>query len=172
MPDISEILKRAKARESVVSLCLAGDEVAEVERLERKLGELSSDWAPSSMADSNPAEKIAKQIKAARDRMRKSEVEFRLRSLGAKAWSDLVAAHPSKNKNEAWDPNTFPQALLAACCVDPEMKPADVDALFEVLNEGQRNEILQAAYDVNAEATSIPFSVSASGILASLTGEK
>lgn len=172
MPDFSEILKRAKPREKSVFLCLAGNEVAEVERLERQLTELSDTWQPDSLAGANPGEKIARQIKAARDRMRKAEVEFKLRALGDRAWSDLVAAHPSKNKNEAWDPETFPKALLAKCCIDPVMTADQVEELFEVLNEGQRGELVQGGYDVNAEATSIPFSVSASGILSSLTAGK
>lgn len=172
MPDISEILKRAKPRERSVFLNLAGDEVAEVERLERQMAELSDTWQADSLAAGNPHEKLAKRIAAVRERMKRSEVEFRFRALGAQAWSDLIAAHPSKNKNEAWDPETFPQALLAQCCVDPVMSPEQVNELFEVLNEGQRTELCQAAYDVNAEATSIPFSVSASAILNSLTAGK
>lgn len=172
MPDISDILKRAKPREKSVFLNLAGDEVAEVERLERQMAELSDTWQPDSLAGGNPHAKLAKQIKAARDRMAKAEVEFRLRALGDKAWSDLIAAHPSKNKGEAWDPETFPKALVATCCVDPVMTVDQAEELFEVLNEGQRAELCQGAYDVNAEATSIPFSVSASGILNSLTAGK
>lgn len=172
MPDITDILKRAKRREKSVFLCLAGDEVAEIERLERQLASLADTWQPDSLAGADPREKISKQIKAVRERMRKAEVEFKLRALGDKEWSDLVAAHPGKERQQAWDPETFPKALVSACCVDPEMTPDQATELFEVLNEGQRNELMQAAYDVNAEATHIPFSVSASGILGSLIGEK
>lgn len=172
MPDFSDILKRAKPREKSVFQCLAGDEAAEVERLERELASLPEAWRSDSLAAKDPAEAIRKKIEAARARMRKAEVEFKFRALGDKAWSDLVAAHPSKNKHEAWDPETFPKALLSVCCVDPVMTADQVGELFEVLNEGQRGELVQAAYDVNAEATSIPFSVSASGILNSLTAGK
>ncbi|MGW6739726.1 hypothetical protein ACWGDX_03085 [Streptomyces sp. NPDC055025] len=172
MPDISEILKRAKPREKSAYMCLAGDVLAEVDRLERELAGLSDTWKPESLASSNPGEKIAKKIKALREQMQKAETEFRFRAIGARAWSDLVAAHPSKNPNEGWDPQTFPRALVSACCVDPVMTPEQADQLFEVLNEGQRTELMQAAYDVNAEATSLPFSVSASAIFNSLTGEK
>ncbi|MFH8752935.1 hypothetical protein ACH4GK_17930 [Streptomyces rimosus] len=172
MPDITEIIKRAKPRETTVTLYLAGDEAAEVERLEAELAGLSDTWQPDSLGAKNPGEKLAKEIAAARKRLKASAVEFRLRALGRLAWSDLVAAHPSKDKAQAWDPETFPQALLAACCVEPAMKPEQVADLFEVLNEGQRIALCQAAYDVNAEATSVPFSVSASSILASLTDGK
>jgi len=171
MPDITEILKRAKPRETTVTLYLAGDQAAEVERLERQLADIGDTWKPDSLAATNPAEALAKKIQAARERLKKSGVDFRLKALGDQAWSDLVAAHPSTKKDELWDPVSFSRALVSACCVDPEMKPGDVDQLFEVLNEGQRQELQQAAYDVNAGATSVPFSVSASGILAALTDE-
>ncbi|MEU7597277.1 hypothetical protein AB0B79_30235 [Streptomyces sp. NPDC039022] len=172
MPDITEILKRARPRETTVTLYLAGDEAAEVERLEKELAAVSDTWQPDSLSSKPPGEKLAKQIAAARERLKKSAADFRLRALGRLAWSDLVAAHPSKNRDQAWDPETFPQALLAKCCIEPTMKPEQVADLFEVLNEGQRIELCQAAYDVNAEATSVPFSVSASSILASLTDGK
>lgn len=172
MPDINEILKRAKPREKTVPICLAGDELAEIERLEQELANLPASWRADSLAAKDPGEAIRKKIETVKARMRKAEVPFRLRALGDKAWSDLVAAHPSKNKHEAWDPETFPKALLAVCCVDPVMTADQVGELFEVLNMGQREELCQAAYDVNAEATSIPFSLSASGILNSLTDGK
>jgi hypothetical protein len=170
MPDISEIIKRAKPRETTVTLYLAGDEAAEIERLEGQLAGLSDTWKPTSLASTNPAEALAKKIKAARERIAKSAVEFQFRALGDKAWSDLIAAHPSKQEGQDYDPETFPRALVSACCVDPVMTAEQADALFEVLNVGQRNELMNGAFDVNAAATSIPFSVSASGILAAITG--
>ncbi|MFF2522231.1 hypothetical protein [Streptomyces liangshanensis] len=172
MADIAEILKRAKPREKSVFLCLAGDLIAEIDRLERDLSDQGSTWRPESLASSNPAEKIAKKIKAVREQMKRAETEFRFQALGYKMWSDMIAAYPSKNENERWDPETFPRALISACCVDPVMNGTQVAELFEVLNEAQRDELAQAAYDVNAEATSIPFSVSASGILAAITDAK
>jgi hypothetical protein len=168
MPDITDILKRAKPRQKPVWLCLAGDVVAEIEDLERQLGSVADTWAPDSLAATNPAEAIAKKIKSARERMRKQEVKFLLQSLGDKAWSDMVAAHPSADKNQIWDPETFPKAALIACCIDPVMTAEQAEELFAVLNQGQREELLAAAYEVNADATAIPFSVSASGILASI----
>lgn len=172
MPDITDILKRAKRREQTVVLCLAGHEVAEIERLERELASLADAWQPDSLAATDPREKIAKQIKAVRERMRKSEVEFRFRALGSKEWSDLLAAHPSPKRDEVWDVETFPQAVIVASCVDPVMLPEQAVELFEVINEGQRAELFQAAMSVNSEATHIPFSLSASGILSSLTDAK
>ncbi|MEO3978769.1 hypothetical protein [Streptomyces sp. CAU 1734] len=172
MPDISEILKKAKAREKSVFICLAGDLLAEADRLEKQLQETTEEFRADSLASANPAEKLSRELKAVREKMRKAEVEFRFRALGARAYSDLLAAHPGKEPGEGFDPDTFPQALVSACAVDPVMTPEQAGELFEVLNEGQRNTLMQGAYDVNNETASLPFSVTASGILGSLTGGK
>lgn len=171
MPDIAEILAKAKPREHTVRICLAGDVAAEVDRLEAQLAAVS-EWKATSIADQHPGVEIAEQIAAARERMREAEVEFTFRALGAKAWSDLVAQHPGKTADEAWDAETLAPALVAASAVDPVMTSEQVDELFESLNNGQRDELIAAAWQVNGEATSVPFSLAASAILASRTGEK
>ncbi|MFP3986876.1 hypothetical protein U9R90_05115 [Streptomyces sp. E11-3] len=171
MPDISEILAKAKPREHTVRICLAGDVAAEVDRLEGELQALGQ-WTSQSLAEENPGVALAEQIAAARERMREAEVAFTFRALGAKAWSDLVAQHPGKAEGEAWDVDTLAPALVAASAVDPAMSPDQVDELFEQLNHGQREELIGAAWSVNGEATSVPFSLHASAILASHTAEK
>lgn len=171
MPDIKDVLKKVRPRELTVRVCLAGDVAAEVERLEAQLSSLS-EWRPDSIADQNPGVEIAEKIAAARREMQEAEVEFTFRSLGAEAWSDLVAMHPGKTEDAAWDDNTLPPALVAASCVDPEMTPEDLAQLFEALNLGQRQQLIEAAWQVNGEATSVPFSLHASAILASHTDGK
>jgi hypothetical protein len=169
--DIAEVMKKATPRERTVIVCVAGDAAAEVDRLEAELARHSQGWQPASLADKHPGEKIARQIEAARQRMREAEVEFRFRAIGHKAWSDLVAEHPSGNAEQRWNTDTFPPALIAAACIDPVMTPEQVGELLEVLNEGQADELFNAAYEVNAEPTQVPFSLAASAILAS-TAEK
>ncbi len=171
MPDIKDILAQATPREHTVRICLAGDVAAEVERLEADLAATSS-WQQQSLAEANPGIEIAERIKDARERMQAAEVPFTFRALGDKAWSDLVAEHPGKTPDEAWDDETLAPALVAACAIDPVMTPKDVDALFETLNLGQRQELINAAWSVNSEGTSVPFALHASAILASHTGGK
>jgi hypothetical protein len=171
MPDIKDILAKARPREHTVRICLAGDVAAEVERLEAELAATSS-WQQQSIADAHPGIEIAEQIKEARERMTAAEVPFTFRALGAKAWSDLVAEHPSDKPDEAWDDESLAPALVAACSVDPVMTPDDVEALWEQLNLGQRQELINAAWSVNGEATTVPFALHASAILASHTDGK
>ncbi|GFH34288.1 hypothetical protein [Streptomyces pacificus] len=171
MPNLKDILAKARAREHTVRICLAGDVAAEVDRLEAELAGLSQ-WQQESLADKNPGLELAEKIKAARERMKEAEVDFTFRALGAKAWSDLVAEHPGKDSDESWDAESLAPALVAACAVDPEMTPAEVDELFEALNFGQRQQLIDAAWQVNGEATTIPFALHASAILASHTEGK
>jgi hypothetical protein len=173
MPDISEILKKAKRRQKSVHLCLAGDLVADLEGLERQLADVGGDaWSPDSLADEDPRTALAKKVAAARDKVRKSYTEFKFQALGDKEWSDLLAAHPPKDKNQSWDIETFPKALIAACAIDPVMLSDQVVELFQILNAGQREELFQGAFDVNTEAPGVPFSLSASGILEALTAAR
>lgn len=171
MPDIKDVLAKARPRELWVRVCLAGDVAAEVDRLEAELAAVSQ-WQPDSIADQHPGLALAEQIAEARERMRDSEVEFTFRALGARAWSDLVAQHPGTTDEEAWDAETLAPALVAASAIDPEMSPEELEELFEALNMGQRQALIDAAWRVNGEATSVPFSLHASAILASRTDEK
>lgn len=172
MPDISDILKKAKRRQKSVFIALAGDRLAELERLEKELAGLGDAWAPGSIAETDPRKQLAQKVSAARQAVRDSETEFRFEALGDKAWSDLVAAHPPKEKGHAFDPETFAPALIAACALDPVMTVDQVKELFDVFNHAQRDALWQGAFDVNTEATGIPFSLNASGILDSLTDGK
>lgn len=171
MPDIKEILAKARPREHTVRICLAGDVAAEVERLEAELSAVSN-WRSESLAEQHPGIALAEQIAAARERMKEAEVAFTFRALGAKAWSDLVAQHPSEKADEAWDDESLAPALVSASSFDPVMTPEDVAELFEQLNMGQRQELINAAWTVNGEATAVPFALHASAILASRTDGK
>ena len=170
MPNIEEILKKAKPRETTVPLYLAGDLVAEIEILERQLAEAGDGtWTPDSMADTDPRAPIAEKIAQVRKKLKASEVVFRFRALPDTEWSDLLAAHPPKDENGIFDVDTFPRAVISKCCVSPIMTPEQVDRLNAVLNQPQRNQLFDGAYGVNTEGTALPFSVTASGILAGLT---
>lgn len=162
---VAGIIGKAKPAERTVALCLAGDLNAEVEDLERDLARVGE---VTSMADGGGRRVIAEQIETVRGKMRESEVVFRFRAISPKAWSDLITAHPATSEDRAFNTDTFPPALIAACGVDPVFDgPAQVGELFEVLNQGQRDELFDCAWRVNRESVSVPFSVAASVLLGS-----
>jgi hypothetical protein len=170
MPNIDDILKQAKPRERTVPVCIRGDLASRVEQLAEELSKVSKDWEPQDIADEHPGRRIAAELKAAREEAAAAEVPFTLRYIGDRAYSDLVAAHPSENQNELFDDRTFPRALIVASCVDPVMDEKQAAALFEVINEGEIKKLFDAAWDVHNSADLGPFSLAASALLAGLGG--
>lgn len=169
---IEDILKRAKPREKTVQVCIRGDLAGEAERLQDELSRVSEDWEPSDLTDVHPGRAVSEELKAVHAQVRESEEPFTLRYIGDRAYSDLMAAHPSDSDQEAFNSQTFPRALIAASCVQPEMSEEQVIALFEVINEGEIKKLFDAAWDVHNSSDLIPFSLAASALLAALGGEK
>jgi hypothetical protein len=169
---IEDILAKAKPREKVVMVCIRGDLAGEAERLQDELSRVSEDWEPADLGDVHPGRAIADQLKAVHKQVREAEEPFTLRYIGDKAYSDLMAAHPAENDQEAFNSETFPRALVAASCVQPVMSEEQVIELFEVINEGEIKKLFDAAWDVHNSSDIIPFSLAASALLASLIGEK
>ncbi|MFC4006644.1 hypothetical protein ACFOY2_05390 [Nonomuraea purpurea] len=177
MATFADVKKKAKLPEKSVPLCLAGDLQAEFEELERQLQieRTRPDKPGATMAASgrSPAEtELAQRIEALRERMQADTTVFRLRALPKKKWSDLVAAHKPRpeDKENGLDYNgdTLPVALVAACCVDPQMSVPEVEELVdEVLSQGQWDELYSGAFFLNRRKVDIPFSASASAILSS-----
>lgn len=158
MPDISELLAGASPREVTVTVCLAGDAGAELEALEQELGQLG-EWHPTSLAERNPALELQERIDAARQRVCEEAVEFRFRALGHRTYSNLLAAHPApEGSKEPYDAGTFLPAVLAACCVEPSLTPAQVDRLLDVVNDGTARILFATALAVNEEPSPVPFS--------------
>jgi len=158
MPDISELLAGASPREVTVKVCLAGDAGAELEALEEELGQLG-EWQPTSLGEANPAFELQERIDAARKRVREESVEFRFRALGHRGYSNLIAAHPApEGSKEPYDAGTFLPAVLATCCIEPSLTPAQVDRLLDVVNDGTARMLFAAALAVNEEPSPVPFS--------------
>lgn len=171
MGSIEDILARATPRERTVMVCIRGDLAGEAERLQDELSRVSTDWEPEDLTAVHPGRELAVKLKDLREQIKAAEVPFKLRYIGDKAYSDLMAAHPSKEANEAFDSDTFPKALIAASCVDPVMSEEQVSQLFEVINEGEIKRLFDAAWDVHNSSDMVPFSLLASGLLAALGGE-
>jgi hypothetical protein len=169
MTDIEEILAGAKLPERTVPLCMRGDLQAEFEDLERKLA--AAEAADDGTLAGNPlAREIAEQIEALRAQMSEHERTFRFRAKSAREYSDLIALHPptdeqrQQGQDTNWD--SFPAALIAACAVDPTMTVEQAEKLCGAISYAQWDALFSAAYALNRRAVDVPFSVTASAILA------
>lgn len=171
MGSIEDILAEAKPRERTVMVCIRGDLLGEAERLQDELNHATSDWEPEDLTDVHPGRELAAKLKGLREQIKAAEQPFKLRYIGDKAYSDLMAAHPAKDDNQAFDSERFPRALIAASCVEPVMNEEQVSQLFEVINEGEIKKLFDAAWDVHNSSEMVPFSLLASALTAALGGE-
>jgi hypothetical protein len=168
---IADIIAAAKPRTLSVTLYLAGDVASRIEGLEAQLADHST-WVADSMADVDPRRAIVDEIRDLQETIRDSAAEFTLQALPDAEWSALLLKHPARHGEEMFNPDTLFPALIPACCVEPVMSADDYDALGRVINKGQRDQLESAAWRVNTEATTVPFSLAASAIDASLTGPR
>ncbi|MBP2583036.1 hypothetical protein J3A78_003514 [Streptomyces sp. PvR006] len=168
---IEDILKRAKPRERTVKVCIRGDLAGRVQSLTEELARASEDWEPADITEVHPGRRIAAELKQAREEAQDSEEPFTFRYIGDRAYSDLLAGHPSVDENELFKLETFTPALIAASCADPVMSLEQVKELFEVINEGEIKKLFEAAWDVHHSSDVVPFSLAASALLAGLGGE-
>lgn len=167
MTDVRALIASARRRESNFRLCLSGDLVAEHQALEAELDALMKQggWTAAADDDENPTVVIAEKIRDVEARMAEHTVDLRLRALKRVEWEELLEAHPAREgRDEPWNLSALLPALLAACLCDPEMTVAQVDDLLDVINEGQRQALGAAAFEVNQEATTVPFSERASAV--------
>ena len=172
MPSIEDILKQATPRQRTVQVCIRGDLASEVERLTDEVAAAARDWEPESIADEHPGRRIAAELRDAQAAAKAAEVPFTLQFIGDRAYNDLLAAHPSDNASELFDDRTFPKALIAAACTDPQMTAEQAAELFEVINQGEQKKLFDAAWEVHNGADASPFSLAASALLAGLGGDK
>lgn len=160
-----DIKARARPRQTEVRLCLAGDLAAQADRLADEIEAASNRAAPTSLAEVDPRRALAAELETVHEAMRASEVVLRFQALGRTAYSDLLVAHPPRPgvaEDGSWNNDTYPNALIAACCIEPVMTVEEVEELNELLNHRQRNELFNAAWGAQVGETRVPSSRAAS----------
>lgn len=178
--DFREKLKRAKLPRRSVEICLAGDLVAEFERLSRELEQASQRPAVDSIEGDSGMLEIAQRIEALRERMRADTEEFIVQALPGPKYRELKAQHPPRQDDDGvidddkfLDANidTFAEPLLRACLVAPEFDDELWAETVEALTDRQYDDLVNAAIFVNKGSVTVPFSRAASAILSSSGSE-
>lgn len=167
MADINDILGQVKLPEKSVPLCLRADLLAEFEDLDQQF-KIARDNPAKTLGNKEAAE-IAQVMQATREQMQASTETFHLRALPRRQWSDLLKKHPSASgETGEFDPDTFPVAALAACCVTPAMSEDQAGQLVDRVSQGQWNTLWLAIIELNIGAAEVPTSVSASAVLSAM----
>lgn len=107
-------------------------------------------------------EELRAKVDALRANVQDTAIKFVFESMGAKKFDKLANAHPAtdaqiKEAKEQglgdlqFNPETFPMALIDACCVEPEHEPGTLAEYLEgdEWNSAEQQELFMAAMMVN-----------------------
>lgn len=100
-----------------------------------------SDAVPADKALRATANGASDAFDAALEAIEENSVLFTFRALARTGLDDIIAEHPPtpKQKKAAeqrgeeanWNSDTFPPALMAACCIEPELTPEDAQEMWD-----------------------------------------
>lgn len=178
MKDVDAILAGARLAEDRVPVCTRADLVAEWKRLGRDLAEAKVTDAADPRLAGGATVALVERMEGLRGQIEASTVEFLLRALPRKRWTDLADAHPPRKdaaKVHADDAamqvnrETFLPALVRASTVEPKLRDETWRALLdpdgELLGEQQWRRLWRACWNLNMAEVDVPFSVA--GLLTS-----
>jgi hypothetical protein len=171
-PSIEEILTQAAdpayVRTATARILLRQNLLAEHDRLEAELADAMQGDTIENRLPQAPI--VSQQILDLETEIDAAKVEFRFRSIGHRAWADLMAAHPPTKEQVKvlgridHNPLTFPSAAIAASCVDPAMTVDDVAQLERLLNDTQFNLLFVRCIEANTGGMDTPKSAAAGAI--------
>lgn len=179
LKNFKTMLAGAKLPERTVEICLRGDLVAEHEEAERQLA-AAEKRATDSLAGNGTGE-LVERIEALEAEMRESTQTFTLRALPHRrtarddrpTHNELKKAHPPRRGDNGeiieadevgYNVDTFNEALVRLCVVEPELDTADWDDLFAVISEGQFAVLAMGCIMLNRGDINVPFSQAASRV--------
>lgn len=172
--DWRDKIKQARLPEVVVKIALRGDLAVEHEQLTAQLNDLKARPAPSLAGTGTGP--IEDRLEALANEMRESVIEFTLRALprGKRpgdrrpSWRELREQYPPREKNGEMlredimagfvNAADFPEPLVKASVVDPELTEVDWVDLMPNITDGQFDELVNAAWTLNRGKVDIPFS--------------
>lgn len=169
MTSIDDVLARAGGQgwRRVRTVDLFDPElIAQHEALDAELQATMNDDARNNRQPQAPV--IAQRIEELEQQIADSAISFKFGALSFKAWTELLAAHPPTKqqlkqadaKATSWrsrnmldhNPDTFPQALIAACAMEPEMTVEQAKQLADTLAPDQFQILYEGAVSVNRGA--------------------
>lgn len=171
-------LKNASLPEASVRLVMAGDLMAEHEKITAELGALEG--KPAGSLAGSPRKPLETKLAALESAMRDSIITVRMRALPRSrkpgddrpTFRDLAEKHPPRvDTDGVMDPRdrlngginsmTFPEVLVRACLADIDgddvIADEDWDEVVAAISEGQFQELLRACWDINRNTVNVPF---------------
>lgn len=154
--DLHDLIAQAKPAARTVELCLRGDLVAETERITRATAIAGDAHDQAALAA------LVEELAETRALMAESLITVRMEAIPRADWLAALADNPPReghrvDARNGFDTEGFYDAIIRASWREPDITPTDLDALLDVLSDGQYTELAEAAYSVNARAAVVPF---------------
>lgn len=167
MADFAAVRKLASLPTRIVSLCLAGELVEQIEQLKRQFADAKP---ATNIGEASPKRVIAEQIVAAQEEMRESTVDFKLQALGSRTWSIFWGGIPTRGEKESqdsWEPRIFPfyAEMVSRSCVEPKMTVEEVGELADMVHARAWLDLANSCIALNMGDLDIPNSVAASELI-------
>lgn len=155
-------------RTDSVRVCMRGDLVAEIGRLEQQFNRQRLEDERTNAP--NLAPELARRILDLQAEAAGHEREFVFTAIGQRAWSALLADHPPTDEQRKsgadHNPETFPYEAVAASCTSVTGGTGqDVQALADRLSLGDWTRIWNCCLAVNLGGTVLPKCAGATELL-------
>jgi hypothetical protein len=197
MNSFKTMLSQARLPERTVDICLRGDLATAHQAAEKAL--LDAQRTAGDSKEGGGVEQLIAEVESIQERMRESTFTFVIRALPRVRFRALTNAHPPReidgemdlgDAKTGFDRSTFFEALLKVSTVEPDMG-VDVEAYFKALLAGEKpvlpdgdwpelfekiidrqyGDLTDAAWFVQRDEVSVPFSLAASLAKRSSAGE-
>lgn len=174
-PTMEEIVRLKKPNRKEAPILLDSELSAEITKKQQEIEALDRKVKSSrgkSLADTTGKEllTLSEELEALLDKAEESTVIFTFQDIGRKKYDDLVRDHPPTDDQKkefkeqggngvlAYNPETFPQALMSKTCIQPIMTLEEAEKICEEWSEGDIETLFFTAIAACKERTSVPLS--------------
>ena len=166
---IKEILALKKPVSKQITVQVDGEIAREISNLQDEITRARASERMSNAPDRTP--KLVEDLADLIEKAQETEITFKFSSIGRYAYDELVEDpryKPTKSdlkEGVNFNPLTFPQALVSASGISPEMTLEEAEALFTDpnWNAAELQRIFYAALECNIETGDTPLSQNGSG---------
>ena len=169
---MAKIMKKKRGVTKEVVIQLDGELATKIDRQKTLVSHAQDYDRRHNVPDTAPGlvEELEQMIEDSMD----TEVTFIFKSMGRVAYDELVsdpayqADDEQKKEGAQFDPDTFPAALVAGSCLDPEITLEEAEEIFSDpnWNGAELQRLFFGALEVNTETGDIPLSKGATGATA------
>lgn len=172
-----QILEQTTPPEESARICLRGDLVAAKEAAEADMVAARAKYPDPTVGEGAEIYEAAQRVRDLEAQCDDAAITFRFRAIGRQRKADLVAAHPPTDEQQQeardndirylWNPKTFPPALVAASCYEPDgLTLTTAKKIFDEWGDGPWMQLWRACLAANeGVADPGPKSVIASAVL-------